>query len=577
MSYSITKSDGTQLVTILDGTTDQIHSSLTLIGKNASSYGSAYNENLVYLLENFSNTLPPRNPIKGQLWFDSSQGRLQVYDGTNWKVSGGTIVAGTPPSGYASGDIWIDSINGQLYFNDGSSSPNKLAGPIYNNKQGLSGFVTNTVLDTSGNSHTIVLLYVGQVLIGIFSNTSFTPSSPIAGFSGTVSNGFNVSSWPGINFNVPVSQASSLVAADGSLRTAQSFMSTTDSSATSGTITITNSTPLILGATANTQLNVDTNNFQILSNTPGQNFQITTRVGSTLSNSLFVSGTTGYVGINMPTSGSSVTPPSASLDVTGDVIITGNLTVNGTTETISSTIVTIADQNIILGATASPTDTTANGGGITLKGQTDKFIDWAATASSNATTNTGYWNFSDSINISTTGLSSSPYGYYLNNQLMIGYNSTNFALGPSITSASGLTSIGTLNQLGVANITITGSTISYYNVSNHDGTITLVPKGAGSVDVSGARITTVSTPQTSTDAATKGYVDGLVYGSAVVISLTTTGLTNSQIASTYLSKIFPANEHNNNTTCRAVCTDSGTTTIRQFVLTSGIWVYTSNL
>jgi hypothetical protein len=61
-----------------------------------------------------------------------------------------------------------------------------------------------------------------------------------------------------------------------------------------------------------------------------------------------------------------------------EVVITGNLTVNGTTTTVNSTTVTVDDKNIELGSIASPTDTTANGGGITLKGTTDKTFNWVS-------------------------------------------------------------------------------------------------------------------------------------------------------------------------------------------------------
>ena len=62
-----------------------------------------------------------------------------------------------------------------------------------------------------------------------------------------------------------------------------------------------------------------------------------------------------------------------------EVVVTGNLTVNGTTTTINAVTLTVDDKNIELGSVASPTDTTAAGGGITLKGATDKVIDWNAT------------------------------------------------------------------------------------------------------------------------------------------------------------------------------------------------------
>lgn len=60
----------------------------------------------------------------------------------------------------------------------------------------------------------------------------------------------------------------------------------------------------------------------------------------------------------------------------GKLTIDGDLVVNGTTTTVNSTIVTVDDINIELGATSSPSDTSANGGGIILKGDTDHTIIW---------------------------------------------------------------------------------------------------------------------------------------------------------------------------------------------------------
>jgi len=75
----------------------------------------------------------------------------------------------------------------------------------------------------------------------------------------------------------------------------------------------------------------------------------------------------------------SLTLTSATIDAittTGNVVVGGDLTVNGTTTTVNSTSVTVDDKNIELGSTASPTDVTADGGGITLKGTTDKTFNW---------------------------------------------------------------------------------------------------------------------------------------------------------------------------------------------------------
>ena len=67
---------------------------------------------------------------------------------------------------------------------------------------------------------------------------------------------------------------------------------------------------------------------------------------------------------------------------TGKVTIAGDLQVSGTTVTIDSATLTGDDKNIEMGSIGSPTDSTADGGGITLKGTTDKTILWSNTTKS---------------------------------------------------------------------------------------------------------------------------------------------------------------------------------------------------
>lgn len=73
----------------------------------------------------------------------------------------------------------------------------------------------------------------------------------------------------------------------------------------------------------------------------------------------------------------------------GTVTVAGDLVVNGTTTTINSTTLTVDDKNIELGSIASPTDITADGGGITLKAAADKTITWVRT-SNRWTSNVGF-------------------------------------------------------------------------------------------------------------------------------------------------------------------------------------------
>lgn len=85
-----------------------------------------------------------------------------------------------------------------------------------------------------------------------------------------------------------------------------------------------------------------------------------------------------------------------TLSIASGLTVGGDLTVNGTVTTVNSTTITIDDKNLELGSTASPTDVGADGGGITLKGDTDKTIQWLDATDS--------WTFNQSINITTGGL-----------------------------------------------------------------------------------------------------------------------------------------------------------------------------
>ena len=71
-----------------------------------------------------------------------------------------------------------------------------------------------------------------------------------------------------------------------------------------------------------------------------------------------------------------LTHTSNTYESNGDVTIGGNLNINGTTTTIDTANLLVEDKNIIIGDVSSPTDSTADGGGITLKGATDKTINW---------------------------------------------------------------------------------------------------------------------------------------------------------------------------------------------------------
>ena len=168
MSYIINKTDGTVLTEIIDGSVDQIASELTLIGKSASSYGEHLNENLVHMLENFANATAPTKSIVGQLWFDTIESRLKVYDGSGYKITGGTIVSPTHPSSLSQGDIWINNSTRQLYFHDGTEVV--LAGP---DTPKVNGFLIASQTSNTQDTYKIIKITVQGQLFGVISTVAF--------------------------------------------------------------------------------------------------------------------------------------------------------------------------------------------------------------------------------------------------------------------------------------------------------------------------------------------------------------------------------------------------------------------
>jgi hypothetical protein len=179
----------------------------------------------------------------------------------------------------------------------------------------------------------------------------------------------------------------------------------------------------------------------------------------------------------------SITVSGATIDgftTTGNVTIGGNLTVNGTTTTINSTTVSVDDKNIELAATASPSDSSADGAGITIKGDTDKTFNWlnatdAFTSSEHLELASGkafYINGASVLNATTlgTGVVSSSLtsvgtigtGVWQGTTIAIAYGGT------GATTASGVRaslSLGDLALQNASNVTITGGTISSATLS----------------------------------------------------------------------------------------------------------------
>ena len=132
-------------------------------------------------------------------------------------------------------------------------------------------------------------------------------------------------------------------------------------------------------------------------------------------------GTGALVFANTPT----LVTPNIGAATGTSLVLSGDLTVNGTTTTINSTEITVDDKNLTLGSVTTPTDAGADGGGITLKGDTDKTLNWIDATDS--------WTSSEHINLAST------------KELKINGTSvlSGTTLGSGVTGSS-LTSVGTI-------------------------------------------------------------------------------------------------------------------------------------
>jgi hypothetical protein len=503
MAYSINKTDGSLLVTIVDSGVDRSATDLVLIGKNVTGYGEYINENFVKVLENFASTSEPNNPLVGQIWFDTSENRLKVYDGINFRIGSGPIVQGTSPLNPIQGDFWIDSLEGQLYFYTGTQRfP---AGKIWKDSQKKSGFTIETVTDTVGNLRTVVALWCAEKILGVFSNhAEFLLGSQLGDITGLIKPGFTQGLVDGFKFNARATSADTILGPMGTLLSYDDFIPKTGSSTITpdpgtglGTLTIQHPTPLKLGANQQTRFNVDNSLFQILSTRDSQDFKVTTLYSATERDAITVKSVTSRVGIFNSN-------PQATLDVGGSLIISGNLTVNGTTTSISTVNLEIEDKLIDLGKVDTPTDITADGGGIRLLGATNHTMLW-----SNANDS---WDSSEHFNIA--------FGkeFRINNQKILDRTS----LATSVVTSS-LTSVGTLTNLNTSGasfgINILDNTITTTGII---GNVDLIinTKGTNSnINVSNSRITNLTTANGEpNDAATAYYVNARTGNDWITIS-----------------------------------------------------------
>ena len=161
MAYTIVKSDGAVLTTIADGTINTTSTSLGLPGRNYAGYGQTLDTNQVHMLENWADSTPPANPLRGQLWYNTNNSTLYVCptDGESnalaWLSLTSTASGGTTTFGAV-------TVSGNLVANNITATNNSNANAI------TTSYLTVSVQANVASSNTTA------AIIGTLTTTDIT-------------------------------------------------------------------------------------------------------------------------------------------------------------------------------------------------------------------------------------------------------------------------------------------------------------------------------------------------------------------------------------------------------------------
>ncbi len=338
MAYTINKTDGTVVATITDGTIDNT-TSLTLFGKSYSGFGELLNENLVKLLENAASTSAPTAPLKGELWFDTSTNQIKVYDGSDFKPTGGAKSQSSAPTSPSAGDLWLDSDDDQLYAYTGSAF--QLVGPVYTSGQTLSGWKIETLASAGGNK-VVSSMYAGNTRVAILSKETFTPSVSQSGFAeikaGITLNSTLSAVFEGSNTQAAAVDVSSTTNTSGTVIAGGNFLRADAADTTTGALTVDTDSGVIIGDSQELTITVSSNDVTVAQTSQDKDLKFTVNDGGVTKTPLQLTGADGGV------------------DITGDVTVTGNLTVSGEFDKSGSVINLIDDAFIKLNSGNSEAD-----------------------------------------------------------------------------------------------------------------------------------------------------------------------------------------------------------------------------
>lgn len=362
MAYEINFTDSVNKgsITVEDNTVNT-DTSLQLPGRNLVDYGNIVLENFLHLLENFASNISPENPVEGQLWYDTTDGidQLKVYDGTQWVSAGGLKKAASEPEAATStiGDLWVDTANQQVYLYSGSGWI--LVGPDYS--EGTStGSKFVTITSTTNQEIPVVVSYVNTIPVTIVSSVEFIPKSVIQGF-GTIYPGVNISGNIGgspAKYYGLAEKAENLVIGGLPIPGTEFVRKSTENILTR-TLRIRNNGGIDIGETQTLVFSVSGSVGEISHKASDGSMDFKVNNAGVTTTAIRIYNDT-KVAIGSPTK-----IPTEALDVIGNIVASGNLTLGGTTEST-----TISNGALIVPGGVGIAKNLNVGGNLTLNGST---------------------------------------------------------------------------------------------------------------------------------------------------------------------------------------------------------------
>jgi len=490
MAYNITTTAGAAITTVADGTVDSSATSLTLVGKNYAGYGVFLNQNYVKLLEHFANSTAPTAPLSGQLWYDSGNQVLKVYNGSAWKPLSTSNSTSSTPSTAITGDLWWDTTNSQLKAYSGTEWI--VVGPAFTASTGQSGALVETVIDSTTASHIVIKFYITSIVVAIVSkDATFTPQTPISGFT-TIVPGLNLVSSSvitGAQFTGDVSNALTL----GGISSSQ-FLRSDIADQIDAKLTVNSDNGLVVGADTDFTVNVAsaTSAVEMFQNVSNNDFNFYVNKGGAKTQVINLDGATGAV--ILPQTNTSTSTSTGALQVTGGVGVAENLNVGGVAKVTDATASSSKTTGAVIitgglgvgGAVYADTvETTGNltvGGDLTVTGSLNVEVDSETTildqlTVQNASEFQGTSDFQDAVTITDTTISTSvgsgaltvDGGVGIDGNLHVGGTINGQISGSILASANNVSNIGSATS--GFNFTYTGNIMPLANAVGNIGSV----------------------------------------------------------------------------------------------------------